>query len=164
MLLSLASAVFLGSESFGTRDHILLSQIWDFPFRRPLWLAGSRWRYSTPPPHGSVWVWINLAQDMDYRRALVNTVMNFEFRKMLLNSWVAERLAASQEGFSSMMLVNILCVQHICRIRNVWFESQGWLALVMSNFMKPANSWMTYQYSLDGFLSLYAPYGNDCWI
>jgi hypothetical protein len=27
MLLALASAVFLGSESFGTRDHILLSQI-----------------------------------------------------------------------------------------------------------------------------------------
>jgi hypothetical protein len=26
--------------------------IWDFPFRRLLRLAGSRWRYSTPPPHG----------------------------------------------------------------------------------------------------------------
>jgi hypothetical protein len=52
MLLALASAVFLGSESLGTRDHILLSQIWDFPFRRLLRLAGSRWRYSTPPPHG----------------------------------------------------------------------------------------------------------------
>jgi hypothetical protein len=31
MLLALASVVFLGSESLGTRDHILLSQIWDFP-------------------------------------------------------------------------------------------------------------------------------------
>jgi hypothetical protein len=30
----------------------LLSQIRDFPFRRLLRLAGSRWRYSTPPPHG----------------------------------------------------------------------------------------------------------------
>jgi hypothetical protein len=40
MLLDLASAVFLGSESFGTRYHILLSQIWDFPFRRLLRLAG----------------------------------------------------------------------------------------------------------------------------
>jgi hypothetical protein len=48
----LASAVFLGSDSHGTRDHILLSQIWDFPFCRLLRLAGSRWRYSTPPPHG----------------------------------------------------------------------------------------------------------------
>jgi hypothetical protein len=50
MLLVLASAVFLGSEALGTSDHILLSQIWDFPFRRLLRLAGSRWRYSTPPP------------------------------------------------------------------------------------------------------------------
>jgi hypothetical protein len=52
MLLALASVVFLGSESRGTRDHILLSQIWDFPWHRLLRLAGSRWRYSTPPPHG----------------------------------------------------------------------------------------------------------------
>jgi hypothetical protein len=52
LLLVLARAVILGSESLVTRDHILLSQIWDFPFRRPLWLAGSRWKYSTPPPQG----------------------------------------------------------------------------------------------------------------
>jgi hypothetical protein len=52
MLLALASAVFLGSESLGTWDHISLSHIWYFPFRRLLWLAGSWWRYSTPPPHG----------------------------------------------------------------------------------------------------------------
>jgi hypothetical protein len=32
MLLALASVVFLRFESFGTRDHILLSQIWDFLF------------------------------------------------------------------------------------------------------------------------------------
>jgi hypothetical protein len=51
MLLALASAVFLESESLGTRDHILLSHIWDFPSRRLLRLAGSRWRYSTPLPH-----------------------------------------------------------------------------------------------------------------
>jgi hypothetical protein len=49
-LLVLASAVFLGSESLGTRHHILLTQIWDIPYRRLLQLAGSRWRYSTPPP------------------------------------------------------------------------------------------------------------------
>jgi hypothetical protein len=52
MQLALASVVFLGSESFETRDRILLSQIWDFPFRRLLQLAGSRWRYSNPPSHG----------------------------------------------------------------------------------------------------------------
>jgi hypothetical protein len=45
MLLALASVVFLGSESLETRDHILLSQIWDFHFRDLLRLAGSRWRH-----------------------------------------------------------------------------------------------------------------------
>jgi hypothetical protein len=52
MLLALARAIFLESEFLGTPNHILLSQIWDFPFRRLLRLAGSQWRYSTPPPHG----------------------------------------------------------------------------------------------------------------
>jgi hypothetical protein len=52
LLLALASAVILWPEPLWTRDHILLSHIWDFPFRRLLRLAGSRWKYSTPPPHG----------------------------------------------------------------------------------------------------------------
>jgi hypothetical protein len=52
VLLALASAVFLRYKSLGTHDHILLSQIWDFPFHRLLWLAGSQWRYSIPPPYG----------------------------------------------------------------------------------------------------------------
>jgi hypothetical protein len=52
MLLGLPNAVFLGSESLGTCDRILLSQIRGFRFRSLLRLAGSRWRYSTPPPHG----------------------------------------------------------------------------------------------------------------
>jgi hypothetical protein len=43
-VLALANAVFLGSEALGTSDHILLSQIWGFLFRRLLRLAGSRWR------------------------------------------------------------------------------------------------------------------------
>jgi hypothetical protein len=51
-LLGLARAVSLGSESRGTRDHSLLSQIRDFPLRRLPRLAGLGWRYSTPPPHG----------------------------------------------------------------------------------------------------------------
>jgi hypothetical protein len=78
LLLDLASTVILRSDSRGTRDHNLLSQIRDstnlegqmpvfkspqeqggvvmpsgtgFPFRR-LRLVGLRWRYSTPPPHG----------------------------------------------------------------------------------------------------------------
>jgi hypothetical protein len=52
LLLALAIAVIFGSESRRTGGHILLSRIWDFPFRRLLRLAGSRWRYSTPSPHG----------------------------------------------------------------------------------------------------------------
>jgi hypothetical protein len=52
LLLAFASAVILGSQSRRTRDHILLSQIRDFRFRRLLRLTRLRWRYSTPPPHG----------------------------------------------------------------------------------------------------------------
>jgi hypothetical protein len=52
LLLALASAVIFGCEFRETRDHILLSQIRDFPFRRLLRLAEVRWGYSTPPPHG----------------------------------------------------------------------------------------------------------------
>jgi hypothetical protein len=47
-----SAQVILESESCGTRDHILPSQFRDFPFRRLLRLAGLRWRYSAPPPHG----------------------------------------------------------------------------------------------------------------
>jgi hypothetical protein len=54
MLLTLASAVFLRSESLGTHDHNFLSRFWDFPLCRLLRLTGSWWRYSTPPPHTSV--------------------------------------------------------------------------------------------------------------
>jgi hypothetical protein len=50
LLLALTSAITLGSQSRGTRDHILLPEIREFPFRRLLGLAGVRWRYSTPPP------------------------------------------------------------------------------------------------------------------
>jgi hypothetical protein len=79
LLLVLASAVPLGSESRGTEDHILLFQFLrlpqpggpgpriyipqqqggpdippgnGFPFPRLLWLAGLRWKYSIQPPHG----------------------------------------------------------------------------------------------------------------
>jgi hypothetical protein len=42
LLLALTSAVILGSESRGTSDHILLSQIRDLPFRRLLQLTQLR--------------------------------------------------------------------------------------------------------------------------
>jgi hypothetical protein len=51
-LLALGSAVLLGSQSLCSRDHILLSHVWDFPFRRLLRRAGWQWRYSIPPPYG----------------------------------------------------------------------------------------------------------------
>jgi hypothetical protein len=52
LLLVLASAVILGTEFHATPDHILQPQIRYFHVRRLLRLAGLRWRYSTPPPHG----------------------------------------------------------------------------------------------------------------
>jgi hypothetical protein len=55
----LASAVIFGSGSRRTLGDILLSQIRDFPFRLLLRLAGSRWRYSTPPPHGYIELLLN---------------------------------------------------------------------------------------------------------
>jgi hypothetical protein len=57
LLLALASAVILGSESRRTRGLILLSHFRDFPFRRLLRLAGSRWRYWTPPSRGYRTTW-----------------------------------------------------------------------------------------------------------
>jgi hypothetical protein len=86
LLLVLARAVILSSESRGTHDHILLSQIQNspkledqvpvliptrnrvardtppgtgFPLRRLLWFAGLRWRYSTPPTTRSL-IWTQL--------------------------------------------------------------------------------------------------------
>jgi hypothetical protein len=56
LLLALASAFILGSESRVTGNHILLSQIRYFPFCRLLRLAGLRWRYSTPPLPGMNWI------------------------------------------------------------------------------------------------------------
>jgi hypothetical protein len=48
----LANAVILGSESRGTSDLILLSQVRDFLFRRFLRLAWLRWKYWIQFPHG----------------------------------------------------------------------------------------------------------------
>jgi hypothetical protein len=52
--------------------------------------------------------WIDLSKDMDQWRALVNKVMNLRFHKILGISGVAAKLAASQEGLSSMELVRII--------------------------------------------------------
>jgi hypothetical protein len=89
MLLVLASAVFLGFESLGTRDHILLSQIWDFPFRRLLRLAGSRWRYSTQPHSSSCPDYNILARIAQKHRSSV-AVSNF-WRSRYLATAVAHQ-------------------------------------------------------------------------
>jgi hypothetical protein len=88
LLLGLASAVPLVSESSGTQDRILLSQVLRvpepgrpglrlyipqeeggpvippgtvFPFRRLLRLVELRWRYSNPFPHGAAILKLKLA-------------------------------------------------------------------------------------------------------
>jgi hypothetical protein len=53
--------------------------------------------------------WIDLAQDRDKWWALVITVRNLWFRKMLGNSWLDERLAAYQ-GLSSVVLAFLFVV------------------------------------------------------
>jgi hypothetical protein len=51
LMLALASPVILGSEFRGTREHILLSQIRNFPFLHRT-IRRATGRYLTPPPHG----------------------------------------------------------------------------------------------------------------
>jgi hypothetical protein len=50
--------------------------------------------------------WIDLGQDKDQGRALMNMIMNFGFHKVLEHFLVAAQPAASQEGFSYMKLVS----------------------------------------------------------
>jgi hypothetical protein len=88
LLQALASTVILAPEFGGTGDHILLSQIRDFPFRRLLRFAGLRRRYSTPPPHGtfwSAWVWV-LCYD---RRSVGQSVLEYSTHMGLTTrSWL----------------------------------------------------------------------------
>jgi hypothetical protein len=77
--------------------------------KRPLGRKKQRWEHNIKIDLREIgWDgmdWIDLAQDRDQWRATVNTVINFAFHKISGNSSVAERLVASQEGFSSIELV-----------------------------------------------------------
>jgi hypothetical protein len=68
LLLELAKAVIFGSKSRGTRDHVLLSQIRDFPFHHHLWLAELRWRYWIQLPH-RIWASFFFARFLIQSRA-----------------------------------------------------------------------------------------------
>jgi hypothetical protein len=107
LLLALASTVIFGSESPGTRDHNLLSQIRDFPFHRFLRLAGLRWRYSTPPPHGSSFYWVGL---------VLLFIMCF-CRYLLFNFYIT----------STIVLWVSMCVSFICNpcllVLHIWYIS-----------------------------------------
>jgi hypothetical protein len=79
--------------------------------KRPLERPRRKWEDNIKTDLKEIW-WggmdlIHLAQDREQWRALVNTVMKFGFHK-IGHSWAAERLAASQEGLSSMELVSSL--------------------------------------------------------
>jgi hypothetical protein len=86
-LLALASAVIFWSESHIACGHILLYQIWDFPFRRLLRLAGSRWRYSTPPPHGGPrYCYLNLYNTMTNVACLPMICYYISFQNPMLSA------------------------------------------------------------------------------
>jgi hypothetical protein len=49
--------------------------------------------------------WINLAQDRDKWRDVVNTVINLKVANMFKMCWLAKELLASPEGLCSMELI-----------------------------------------------------------
>jgi hypothetical protein len=76
LLLALTSAVIFRSESRVTRDHILLSQIWDFPFQSPFTIRRATVEVlhptSTRDTHSSVKVKSKLCYD---RRSVSQSVL-----------------------------------------------------------------------------------------
>jgi hypothetical protein len=84
--------------------------------------------------------WIHLAKDRDQWRVLLNTVMSLHIPKKFGNSWVTERLVASQGGPSSMKLVNEAVLQ--VYNRSLW-TSAG--CLMARKSMKLAAGGATHQ-------------------
>jgi hypothetical protein len=106
--LALASAVIFGSESRRTRVHILLSHIWDFFFRRLLRLVGSRWRYSTPPPHGSLCLCHFLFTSLWGRPQRRNIPLRFQ-TKILCISSTPHVYALRVPSISSALIRSVYC-------------------------------------------------------
>jgi hypothetical protein len=134
LLLDLVSAFILGCESHGTRDHILLSQIRDFPFYRLLRLVGLRWRYSILPPHGKT---SNESQSQSYVKRTVSRPVCLEKKhtseayyqifitlRQLRVSWYEVlsltrgricRLPESQSAVISLLSVCTICILHVIK-------------------------------------------------
>jgi hypothetical protein len=76
---------------------------------RPIGRPRRRWEYNIKMDlraiGSGVMEWIDLAQDKDNWRVLVNTVMDLGFRNMLVNFRIVKQLVACQEGLSSIALV-----------------------------------------------------------
>jgi hypothetical protein len=57
--------------------------------------------------------WVYLTQDKDQWRTLEKKTLMNRFYKILRNSWIAERLADSQEGLISMEVFNHEIIQRL---------------------------------------------------
>jgi hypothetical protein len=73
-------------------DRILLSQIWDFAFRRLLRLTGSRWRYSTLPPQGYEYCYICNRGDITLAQTAQKTVSSH----IVANEFLSVSLLSNQ--------------------------------------------------------------------
>jgi hypothetical protein len=127
LLLALASASILGSESCRTRDHILQSQIRDFLFCRLLRLTRLRWRYSTPPPYGNN---SQLAGDRRY----IASVWTQHKTPFPNNPFIVACVFVNVgKCFPSLCLaMNVYCDSTIPSCHKVWRGHQSWFQAVFA--------------------------------
>jgi hypothetical protein len=98
---------------------ILLSQMWDFPFRRLLRLAGSRWTYSTPSPRGWVSVLLNWTLVYNHfartRRKHILSIVGKACLQRLLHS------NGSYSIVAFIFVAAVMCLQKLMFARKVIF-------------------------------------------
>jgi hypothetical protein len=126
LLLALARAVIVGSESRGTCEHILLSQIRDFPFRRLLPLAWLRWRHSTPPPHGK-----------DLCKLKV-TLESITCPSVITSSWTECR--SPSQTVSLFLSVFCLLLRNVCQSRGNALITTSVFVAADTRFSEPLSS------------------------